>query len=422
MRVKINKSLISGKLQVNPSKSYEQRYLAAAMLAGGHSIIHNIGSSDDVVSAREIIKSFGYNYLIENNSINIFVEETNISDTIYCHESAFNARLFTPICCAKKTQFTLTGSGSLLHRTIADDFGVLQLMGCFYKSTQDCVPVVFSKSQLLSGNYNIEGSRSSQFISGLLMSFPIIDGDTRLVVNNPVSINYLFMTIETIKNFGINIRYVYDTKSKLSFYIPGNQKYIMGEHFIEGDWGSAAFLLVAAAINGSVKIKGLTRSSMQPDKEILNVFDMTGVKYSWLDDILYVEKSNIKSFNFNATNCPDLIPILSILAIFADGISTIQGASRLINKESSRAEVLLEELTKLNVNIMLDNDTIKIHSNNNLSYGVVNSHNDHRIAMAFAILGLSSNEGIEIEQYECVTKSYPQFFEDLKQLGVTMSF
>ncbi|HOZ31154.1 MAG TPA: hypothetical protein PLL66_09570, partial [Bacteroidales bacterium] len=325
MSFELKHSFFQGIIKASPSKSYEQRILAAGLMSDQGCIIENFGCSDDVIAARKIVSQLGMHCNIDESGKLVCTkaerkDSSFKSLTLDCGESAMCARFFTPITCLYEVPFILSGSGLLLNRPVADSFEVLAQMGCVFKSKDANLPVLFEKSLLKAGKYIIDGSKSSQFISGLVFSMPTLKDDSQLIIHNPVSFNYILLSIDVLKSFGIIIRYKFDKRRNLEINIPGNQEYRSEQIYkVEGDWSGAANFLVAAAVNGKIVIRGLSETSLQPDKSILNVFDIAGVKYFWDKEVLYVEKSRIKAFDFNATDCPDLIPALVVLAAFADG-------------------------------------------------------------------------------------------------------
>jgi 3-phosphoshikimate 1-carboxyvinyltransferase len=398
--------------------------MAAGLLSQAGCVIENFGKSDDVLAARDIISQLGAVVVIDNDKLVIRKsivkrEKSNKEYILNCRESALCARLFTPIACLFNNPFTVVGCGTLLKRTVADNYTILRQMGGEYESIDGKLPVYFKKAFLKSGEYKIDGSSSSQFISGLVFSLPLLEADSKLVISNPVSVNYILMTIEVIASFGVNINYRTDNHRDLIIDIPRNQTYKSKRIYtIEGDWSGIANICVAAAVNGKIGVKGLYENSLQPDRDILKVFDLAGVHYYWDNDILVVEKSEIKAFDYNAVNCPDLIPAITVLAAFANGESHIYGASRLKSKESSRAEVLQNELTKANLNIKVRDDLIQIIGKGKYRFAEFDPNDDHRIAMALTVFGLLSENGARLENRHCVSKSYPNFFEDLKKISV----
>jgi 3-phosphoshikimate 1-carboxyvinyltransferase len=414
--MKMYRQSISGVVTAPPSKSYEQRLLAAALLSRGECFVSGCGNSDDVVAARSIVENLGVDLNFENGHLRITPTRKLKAEILNCGESALCARLFTPIAAVFKTAFTITGEGSLLNRPVTESFSVLRQMGCVIESLNDKLPAKFTQTNIKNGQYYVDGSKSSQFISGLILALSVVYGDSMLIVKNPVSINYILMTIDVAKSFGVDIRYSFETKDELKIKIPGNQSFNPGSHSVEGDWSGIANILVAAAINGNLGVKGLSANSIQADRAILKVLDLANVKYYWKDGVLFVEKSEINAFDFNAVDCPDLIPALVILAIFASGTSHISGASRLKFKESSRADVLNTELKKAGITVNVENDILTIKGGQEIKTACLNTHGDHRMAMCFSILELFSVDEIKIEGRECVTKSWPEFFDVLQNI------
>jgi 3-phosphoshikimate 1-carboxyvinyltransferase len=253
----------------------------------------------------------------------------------------------------------------------------------------------------------IDCSSTSQVLTGLLIALPLYEHDSLIHVNGLKSKPYIDMTLQILKEFGIRIIH----NEYRRFEIPGKQIPILKKYFIEGDWSSAAFHFVGGAIAGNVSVSGLKNNSVQADRIILQVLSDCGSIVNVDDHKINVKKGSIKSFCFDASDCPDLFPPLAVLAACAEGKSNIMGVSRLYNKESNRAETLKSEFEKLGVRIESDNDKMvifggKVHS------GIVSSYNDHRIAMACAILGLKADGPVEIKNAECINKSYPDFFRD----------
>ena len=405
-------NISSNSIKANPSKSHEQRLLCCAMLSKGQSVLYNIGESDDVHIARKIVSNFGAEISGSGSSLSVNGNFYPIKE-LFCGESALCARLFTPVSCLSCEPFVLNGSGTLLKRPIASGFEILKKMGCSYESNEKKVPVYFEKSGLKPGHYHFEGGISSQLISGLIISLPLLTHNSKLIINNPVSEGYIELTIKTVRDFGISIDYAFDNNI-LNIDIYGNQKYQHGFFHVEGDWSGSVFFIVAAAICGEISILGLSMQSYQPDRKIIDLLNNLKIYNQWNKNTLKIKKSQIESFYFDATDCPDLIPALIILAIFADGVSKIKGSNRLMFKESSRAEVMQNELNKVGINISIDDNNIYIHGNKKIIPANLCTHNDHRIAMAFSILAVCSGTNITIDNKNCVTKSYPTFFNDLE--------
>jgi 3-phosphoshikimate 1-carboxyvinyltransferase len=268
---------------------------------------------------------------------------------------------------------------------------------------------------LVGGYCEIDGSVSSQLLTGLLMALPLASKSSEIKVNNLKSKPYIDMTIQILKYFGISV----ENKGYSLFHIPGNQKYIPVSYTVEGDWSGGAFLLVAAAINGHLSIKGLSRDSLQSDMSVLKALEKAGAAIIFNDDNIEISKAVLKAFEFDATESPDLFPPLVALATYCQGISSIKGVSRLIFKESDRAKTLQEEFAKLMVKIDIRDDTMFV-TGSQPQAARVESHDDHRIAMALAVTALGATGRIFIRDSQCVAKSYPGFFDDLRQLGASV--
>lgn len=423
MSIELKHSIFKGIINASPSKSHEQRLLAAALLSEKGIILGNIGNSNDVLAARDILISLGRECRIDADNKLVCKKQDSFESAkrtmiLNCKESALCARLFAPIVCVFGIPFTITGTGTLLKRKVANDFEILKKMGCEFESENGNLPVRFTKSVLKSGKYSINNTDTSQFVSGLIFSLPLLKEDSQIFITAPVSINYILLTVKVLEDFGVLIKFSFDNDGTMMIDIPGNQTYQPKRIYtVEGDWSGIANFCVAAAVNGKIGVKGLLKNSLQPDIDILKVFDFAGVHYYWDKDILIVEKSQIKAFDFNAVNCPDLIPAITVLAAFANGESHIYGACRLKSKESSRAEVLQNELSKANVNINVEDDLIQIIGNGIYNFAEFDSHDDHRIAMALTVFGMLSENGARLKNYNCVSKSYPDFYNDINRIA-----
>jgi 3-phosphoshikimate 1-carboxyvinyltransferase len=238
------------------------------------------------------------------------------------------------------------------------------------------------------------------------------ESDSIVKVNNLKSKPYIDMTTGILKDFGITV----ENEDYSIFRIKGQQKFISREYKVEGDWSGAAFLLVAGAINGDLKITGLNVNSFQSDKAILEALEMAGADLKISADCIEITKSALKPFELDATESPDLFPPAVALAAFCSGTSRIRGASRLVHKESNRAQALVEEFGKMDISIELKDDWMLVKGGQPITSRVM-SHEDHRIAMAAAVAALGATGRISIKDSHCVAKSYPDFFDDLHMLG-----
>jgi 3-phosphoshikimate 1-carboxyvinyltransferase len=269
------------------------------------------------------------------------------------------------------------------------------------------------KGEMQSGEICIDASDSSQLLSGLLITLPFLDGDSSIYVKDLVSFPYVDMTIGILKDFGVDIT----NESYKRFFVKGNQQIKSSKYIIEGDWSGAAFHLVGAAISGEVKIYGLNPNSLQADKAILKALVQCGAEVIIKEDFIEVKRLELNSFSFDATDCPDLFPSLVSLASCCKGVSVIKGVRRLINKESNRARSIKLEFAKIGVKVILKDNHMYIHGSKVIKGAIINSHNDHRIAMALSIMGSVSKGPINITDSEVVAKSYSNFYKDLEILA-----
>ncbi len=392
------------------SKSYLQRAIAIATLFEGETKITNITLSNDANAAIGIAKALGAS--VEENQDGIIVKGRQSKSTepvtIDCGESGLSTRMFSPIAALLSDDVTITGHGSILLRPMDMVIDALTQLGANVKSNDGKLPLIVSGG-INGGTIDIDGSESSQLLTGLLISLPFAGADSKISVRNLKSIPYAQMTLDILSEFGVKISHDNYEFFKIKAIDAIGQK---SSYHAEGDWSGAAFHIVGAALSGEVTIKGLNQNSAQADKAVLDVLDLVGAHYAWDNGELTVSTSQLKAFEIDATQCPDLFPPLAALAVGCDGESKIHGIHRLGSKESNRALTIQSELAKLGVKAVLDGDTMII-TPNKIVGGRISSCNDHRIAMMGAVLASISSGPIEIENPEAVNKSYPQFFEDL---------
>ncbi len=425
MKREVYPSILKGSVKAPGSKSIAQRFAAAALLSGGETIIRDYPDSADCQAALEVIQSLGA--VVEKSGNDIFIKGgfpnnanskiKNPKGEIFCGESGLSSRLFTPLAALYDERISVNGSGSLLTRPFTEFDKVIPALGAECFTNNGLLPIVV-KGPLKGGEAKLDGSLSSQFLTGLLMSLPLAENDTILEVSNLTSKPYVLMTMEVMKLFGVEVKH----QNYERFEIRANQKYIAQEVTVPGDWSGAAFLLVAGALcsgEEGIVISNLDRNIAQADNRILEALTLAGVSFVIHKDEVQVFESDIKAFDFDATECPDLVPPLIALAAFANGVSSIRGAKRLIHKESNRAKALQEEFTKANVRLVLRDDELKIYPSP-IRKAILNSHNDHRIAMAASLLGLAGDK-IIVAGADCVAKSFPDYFEKLKELGATIT-
>lgn len=426
MNVRVLPAGISGMIQAPPSKSYMQRACAAALLAGGHTTLLNPGYSNDDMAAIDVIRQLGAVVTIEPEAL--IIESAGIhvqGDHLNCGESGLGIRMFTPLAALSPASITVSGGGSLLRRPMDFFDAVLPQLSVGIQSTNGRLPMQV-QGPLKPANIEVDGSLSSQFITGLLMAYSAAGAsDKTITVNNLSSRPYIEVTLQVLAAFGLPVP---EHQSYQHFYFGPNTVPPVPNpaqsrlYTIEGDWSSAAFWLVAGTTAGSIALKGMNIQSPQADRAILDALQRAGANISFSDNEIKVQPSPLHAFRFDATDCPDLFPPLVALAGTASGRSVISGLHRLRFKESDRGLTLKEELGKMGVQIELDGDEMYIQGAEAIRPAVVSSHNDHRIAMACAVAALKADGPVLIKGAEAVSKSYPGFWKDLQQTGVTLEW
>ena len=479
-----------GSLSMPVSKSFAQRAIIAAALADGTSHLKGYTSCGDNEAALQVARNLGAEVSLDGNVVTIkgisaslgdleqllsadgtpSVDE-NGSPILHVGESGLLTRMMIPLMAQLCLDpVTFTGEKTLLGRPLT---GAKEIMDAFetelsssnpertsscnpersegslnekiLHSVQNdndlvCVPLTVH-GPLKAGRAEISGKHGSQIISGLLMALPFAEKNSTLVVHEPKSIPYMFITLEVLKKFGIKIGNDmlggpdflasdgdWSLCTEMVFKVKGGQKYKAADIDLEGDWSAAANFLVAGAIFGKVEIQGLDTTSLQADLSVMDILMDAGASLSQLDgdrgDIT-VQRAPLKAFSVDASNCPDLFPIISVLAAFCQGTSRLAGVGRLANKESDRAKAILEMLTQMGVEASIEGDIMIIegHSlaqrllnNNLLKGGDYTSRHDHRMVMALKVAALGADSPIIIDDEQCVSKSFPQFSETFRKV------
>lgn len=410
MSILIKPSSVNGKIQAPASKSYMQRAIMASALTEGTSVLSNCSFCEDTLALLNIAQQLGAKIHQKETILEITGDFTSPTSILNCHESGLALRMTAPIVALLSTPTQIIGTGSLIHRPIDMISEALKQLKIEIKTSNGQLPLTIS-GPLLGGNIEIDGSKGSQLHTGLLMSLPLAKNNSTILVHHLTSKPYIEMTLEVLTAWNIEIIHHDFTE----FIIAGNQHYKPTNFIIEGDWSSAAFMLVAGAIAGNITVNGLNKNSKQADAKIMEVIHQVGASIQYSNNSITVSKNELNGFDFDATNCPDLFPPLVALAVHCNSTSTIQGVSRLFNKESNRADSLVKEFTNLGANIKITDNQMIIKPSS-LKPGIVDSHNDHRIVMATAISALGSDAGVEINGFDCINKSYPDFYTDLKTI------
>jgi 3-phosphoshikimate 1-carboxyvinyltransferase len=407
-------SYVKGSVKAPASKSMAQRAIAAALLAEGESTIINPSYCDDSLAAMSIAVALGAKVKPGIGEMKITGSVQLKENKIHCGESGLAVRMFSPIAALYPVEIIVNGTGSLKKRPMFMIQDALRQFGVKCDSEKGFLPLII-KGPLKGGFCEIDGSISSQILTGLLMALPVAGEDTEIRVFNLKSRPYIDMTLQVLDRFGIKVsQNGYD-----QFKIKGNQKYKPTLFEVESDWSGGAFLLVAGAINGDITVEGLRPDSRQSDKAILSALDKAGAKMSINENSITVKKSDLKAFEFDATEAPDLFPPLAALAAYCKGVSGIKGVPRLVHKESNRGTAICEEFGKMNVKVELSGDYMLI-TGGKPTGAHVSSHDDHRVAMAEAVAGLGASDKVFIKDSHCVAKSYPGFFDDLRHIGAVV--
>lgn len=411
--VKFSPFVPNGTVNVPPSKSDVHRAIICAAMANGVSRISPVALSNDIKATIGCIKALGADAVLENNVLtvdgtNMYKNKTALLD---CGESGSTLRFFIPIAAVGNINATFVGKGKLPQRPIGIFTEALPKAGTVCK-TKGGLPLEI-KGQLKSGIFEIPGNVSSQFITGLLLALPILEGDSEIVLTSPLeSVGYIAMTIRTMKQFGVNIQ-----ATEKGWHIKGDQSYKTCDYTTDGDWSQAAFFMVLGAVSGKVTIKGVAKDSTQGDKKCAEILARFGAKVTQLDNEVTVEKGELKAITIDASQIPDLVPVLSVCAAFAEGTTKIINAERLRIKECDRLNATAELLNNLGGKVKELSDGLEITGVSSLKGGNVNGYNDHRIVMSAAVCAARSDEDITATFAMSINKSYPDFYIDYNSIG-----
>ena len=434
--------LYRGDFAVPSSKSFAPRAIIAAALAEGTSPLSNYTPCDDSESAVKVARTLGAKVARKGSTLTIEglgpIKEKLAVEKICAGESGILARLMIPILAQiNGCPVVIEGRGTLLKRPLASASDIMAAFGVILRNEQPreskeiFVPLAV-KGELIAGTADLPGKPGSQLVSGVLMALPLNSKDSKVYVGEPKSIPYMFITLDVLRRFGIKAGAQLEGNAEMleqqdwsyctgiNFTIDGGQSYKAADIRLEGDWSAAANFLVGGAIFGSVQISGLDTSSLQADISILDVLVEAGAAVAYDDEEVSVKKGPLEAFDFDLSQAPDIFPIVSLLAAFCAGTSTIAGVSRLRNKETDRASAIVEMLTQMGVKAWIEGDILsvvgetlasRILNGRLLKGGQYTAHRDHRMAMVLRIASIAAAEPIVIDDTDCVKKSFPEFFE-----------
>lgn len=477
--IKVIPSKLSGELKLPPSKSIAHRHIICSALAEGVSEISNIAYSQDILASIDAMKALGARFEMGKDCIKVYgignkiklleiddkasdkekrnkleakdiaTRESNNKDyieklVINCRESGSTIRFLLPILTIFNKKFHIQAQGRLLKRPMDPYFKIFDMEGISYQKNQEEILIEGGKG-LRSEKFYMDGKISSQFISGMMFLLPLLNHDSEIIIENKLeSKSYVDLTIDCLSKYGIEI----ENNEYKSFKIKANQSYISRDSYIEGDYSQAAFFAVANALGNEVDILGVSESSLQGDRKILDLLKNFGASVNFVDYLEFEdldleknidnelknkessldEKSNRKKllirqgrkkgYSFDGSDIPDIVPIVALLASLSKGKTRISNISRLRIKESDRLEAVDCELNKLGANIKSGEDFLEINGVEKLNGAViVDSHKDHRIAMMLAIASTVCREAIIIKDADSVSKSFPDFWEKYRELG-----
>lgn len=418
--LKIYPSELKGEVKIPPSKSMAHRAIICAALSEGLCIIENIDYSDDIIATIDAMNSLGAKIVKHKDYIEVIgaygsdekAKETRVID---CNESGSTLRFLVPISLLFKGSSNFIGRGNLGKRPLTTYYNIFERQGIQYSYEEGNLNLVIN-GELKAGTFEVEGNVSSQFITGLLFTLPLLKEDSKIIITTEMeSKGYIDLTLKAMSDFGVEII----NNNYREFIIKGNQKYNVRNYRVEGDYSQAAFFLCADSLGNDVLCKDLDLNSLQGDKEVIDILERMNVVFNANDiGVKGIANGELTITVIDGSQCPDIIPVLTAVASLTNGTTEIINAGRLRIKECDRLSAVTSELNKLGAKIIEKEDGLVITGVEKLQGGVeVWSHKDHRIAMTLAIASTRCEKPIVINDYECVAKSYPNFFEDFKALG-----
>ncbi|MFX1603061.1 MAG: 3-phosphoshikimate 1-carboxyvinyltransferase [Promethearchaeota archaeon] len=418
MRAIVSRSEIEGTLDAPPSKSFTHRAIVCGLLSSASVRIRNPLYCDDTESSIRLSEQMG---AMIDRGVDLEVTGPDIltapSSDMDCRGSGTTLRIFTALSALANGRCVLTGDSTLLKRPISEMLSALRQLGVLAKSLsgEGRPPVEVHGHGLSGGVVDIRGDVTSQYITGLLFACSRARGETRINITTHLeSRPYVEMTLDVMNRFGVLAK---PTDEWSHIDISGDQQYKASEYEVPGDYSSAAFILAAGSLTGRAVVRGLRAESKQGDAEIINYLKLMGASIESTSDGFAASRNELTSMTVDASNTPDLVPILAVLASQANGVTQIYNARRLRFKESDRLATTSSELSKMGASIIEVEDGLVIKGPTPLRGAVVNPHDDHRIAMACIVAGLIAEGTTVVENSECVDKSYPSFIEHIRSLG-----
>lgn len=426
--IEISPRSLSGTLSIPPSKSMSHRAIIAASLSAGRSRISNVILSQDILATIEGMRAFGAQINLAPHvdrwtlSIQGVALPQGPKAAVDCGESGSTLRFLLPLATLVGREVVFTGKGKLRERPLGEYYSIFERDGVSYENQGGNLPLTIN-GRLKGGVYPVRGDVSSQFISGLLICLPLLERESEIILTTPLeSSAYVEMTLQILRAFGIEIQ----NPEKGRYRIPAGQEYQPLDYRVEGDFSQCAFWLVAGALSrekeGNILCKDVHPASLQGDKEIIPLLRRMGARIEENSDhSIRVSPGPLHGIEIDASEIPDIIPILSVALVLSQGKGRITRAGRLRLKESDRLKAMVTELGRLGACIKEVGDEIHIEGRPTLQGGAVSSWKDHRIAMALAIASIGCEKPVLLQDARAVTKSYPHFFEDFTHLGGKIS-
>ncbi len=414
MKMTLSPSRLKGTLPAIPSKSYAHRLLLAAALADAPTQIFCATTSEDIDATVGCLRSLGCDISYDKGVFSLVPPQNYEKNATFdCAECGTLLRFYLPILTALGVGGQLIGRGRLPTRPLSPLYEELIAHGAVL-SPQGLPMEVAGK--LESGSFTLAANISSQFIGGLLMALPLLEGNSTLTLTGAVeSRPYIDMTLDVLRLFQISIQ---ESDDGRTFSVPGGQRYRSPRTaIVEGDWSNAAFWLAAGALGHPVSLTTLDACSRQGDRRILEVLEGFGATCTWQEDAVTIRGGTLHSQDVDCAQIPDLVPILAVVAAFAPGISRFYNGQRLRLKESDRIQTVCHLLTQLGAQVEETADGLIVTGGIPLAGGNCHSHNDHRIAMSAAIAALGCGGAVTLDEPHAVEKSYPHFYADYRQLG-----
>lgn len=411
----ITPAKLKGKIVLPPSKSLAHRAIICASLAPGVSRIDNIEYSDDIKATISCMKALGTvieehdNYVVVDGTATFTVAKSDMD----CNESGSTLRFMVPIALVKKNNVHFVGQGRLGQRPLNTYYEIFDRQNIEYIYREGALDL-YAMGQLCADVFEIPGDISSQFISGLMFALPLLDGDSIIKVKGVLeSKGYIDLTLDMLKDFGIEI----ENNDYQTFVIKGNQSYQPCNKRVEADFSQAAFYLVASALGSDLVIQDLNLNSSQGDKMVLDYLLEMGCVLEELPDGIKLTADKLKAVEVDASQCPDVIPVLSVALGLAQGTSQVINAKRLRIKECDRIDATVDLLSTLGGDITSDESSMTIKGVDHYTSGACRSYDDHRLAMSIGIVATVCQGPVHLDNKECVAKSYPKFWDDYTMLG-----